>query len=55
MSLPFVRVMIRKRAKEFKLGTHKGKVGRVFNVGKFMLAAYPKASARCITNNMRVS
>jgi hypothetical protein len=55
VTLPFVRVMIRKRAKEFKFGTHKGKVGRVFNLGKFMLATYPKASARCITNNMRVS
>jgi len=55
VTLPFVRVMIRKRAKVSKWETHKGKIGRVFNAGKFMVAAFPKASTRCITDNMRVS
>ncbi len=54
-SLPLVRVMVRKRAVQSKWGTHAGKVGRVFNAGKYMIAAFPKRSARCITANLRVS
>ena len=54
-SLPLVRVMVRKRAVQSKWGTHKGKVGRVFNAGRYMVATFPKRSARCITANLRVS
>ena len=55
VSLPLVKVMIRKRAVQSKWGTHKGKVGRVFNAARFMIAVYPKASQRCPTNNLRLS
>ena len=55
VSLPLVKVMIRKRAAQSKWGTHKGKVGRVFNAARFMVAVYPKASSRCPTNNLRLS
>ena len=55
ITLPLVRVMIRKRSTVSKWGTHAGKVGRVFNAGKYMIATYPKRSSRCITANMRVS
>jgi len=55
VSLPMVRVMVRKRAVESKWGTHKGKVGRVFNAARFMIAVYPKKSSRCPTDNLRLS
>lgn len=55
LSLPFVRVMVRKRATVSKWETHKGKVGRVFNAGRYMVAAFPKRSARCVSRNLRVS
>lgn len=55
VTLPLVRVMIRKRSTVSKWGTHAGKIGRVFNAGKYMIAAYPKRSSRCITANLRVS
>jgi hypothetical protein len=54
-SLPLVRVMVRKRSTVSKWGTHKGKIGRVFNAGRYMVATFPKRSARCITANLRVS
>lgn len=55
LNLPFVRVMYRKRSRDSKWGTHAGKIGRVFNAGKHMIAAYPKRSRRCITANLHVS
>jgi len=55
VKLPFVRVMIRKRSVISKWETHAGKVGRVFNAGKFMIATYPKKSVRCPSANFRLS
>jgi len=55
VSLPFVRVMVRKRAIVSKWETHKGKVGRVFNAARYMIAVYPKRSQRCPSNSLRLS
>lgn len=54
-SVPFVRIMVRKRAKVWKLETHPGKVGRVFNVGLYMVAAFPKKHVRTPKDDMHVS
>ena len=55
ISLPFVRVMIRKRALVRKYETHKAKLGRVVNVGRYMVALFPKSSYRCPSASLRVS
>ena len=55
VSLPMVRVMVRKRSSQSKWGTHKGKIGRVFNAARFMIAVYPKKSSRCPSGNLRLS
>jgi hypothetical protein len=55
LSFPFVRVMVRKRAVEYKFGTHKAKHSRVINAGRYMVALFPKSNARCPSDNLRVS
>ena len=55
VKLPLVRVMIRKRKVVSKWETHKAKVGRVFNVGKFMIATFPKHSKRCPSKSFKVA
>lgn len=55
ITLPLVRIMVRKRSTVSKWETHKGKVGRVFNAGKYMIATYPKRSSRCPKANYALS
>ena len=55
LSLPFVRIMVRKRAIVRKYETHKAKLGRVVNLGRYMVAFFPKSSYRCPSASLRVS
>lgn len=54
-TLPLFRVLVRKRAVVSKWETHKGKHSRVVNLGKYMIALFPKRSHRCPADSLALS
>ncbi len=55
LNLPLVRVMIRKRVRFSKFGTHAGKIGRVINFHLWNVTLFPKRHVRTPSLDLRVS